>query len=92
VERGEVRDEVSFSDYLTACEDLRRCADGLLTARPDEAALHYLPILVEQTAIIFSFVGSNMTARHVAGYLQTTNDYQKAKDVGTFSEDARNRG
>lgn len=77
---AEVRDEVSFSDYLTACKRLAQTAVALQHCEPDEAAEHHLPAMTRHTAIIFSFVGSNMTARHVPGYQQTVADLQAAKD------------
>lgn len=76
----EPRDEVSFSDYQEACRALSRNANQLEGARPDEAAEHYLPEITRHIAIIFSFVGSNMTARHVPKYVRAQAALDRAKD------------
>lgn len=78
-------DEVSHSDYLKACERIKRCGDGLRKADPDEAAEHWLPELTQHIAVVFSYVGSNMTARHVPRYVETVANLQGAKDVGDAS-------
>lgn len=75
-------DEVTFTEYLEATDALQRVAVGLGKARPDEAAEHWLPELTRLTAVIFSFVGSNMTARHVPHYARTVAALNAAKDVG----------
>jgi hypothetical protein len=74
-------DEVSYSDYRRACDELQRHAAALRDAAPDEAAEHWLPGATRELALIFSFVGSNMTARHVPHYLKTVAVYQAIKDV-----------
>lgn len=77
---AQLRDEVSYSDYLKACRRLERCGDALAHCAVDEAAEHWLPELTRHIAIIFSFVGSNMTARHTNTYYETTAALQAAKD------------
>jgi hypothetical protein len=76
----ESRDEVSYSDYQKACSGLARDAAGLAEADPDEAAEHYLPQITQHIAIIFSFVGSNMTARHVPKFVRSQAALDRAKD------------
>jgi hypothetical protein len=73
-------DEVSYTQYRNACAALARIGEHLQTADPDEAAEHYLPEMTHQVALIFSFVGSNMTARHVPRYAQTVAELEAAKD------------
>lgn len=75
-----VRDEVSASDYHRACLKLEHIGLQLRVADADEAVQHWLPELTLATAIIFSFVGSNMTARHVPRYARTVAELQAAKD------------
>lgn len=75
-----VSDEVSFSDYRKACVRLQQVGESLLSADPDEAAEHWLPILTLQLSLIWSFVGVNMTARHTSTFTQTVADLEAAKD------------
>lgn len=73
-------DEVSYSDYLAACNGLERCAKGLAESGPDEAVEHWLIQLTQHAAIIWSFIGSNMTARNATLYERITAALQAAKD------------
>lgn len=74
-------DEVTLAQYQGACEGLAHCAGGLATCLPDEAVDHWLPELTRHTAIIFAFVGDNMTGRKVPRYHETVAAMQRAKDV-----------
>lgn len=76
---SEVRDEVSYSDYRKACAGLAKCGHSLRDADPDEGAEHWLPEITKHIAVIFSFVGSNMTARHLPRYAQTVAQLEAAK-------------
>lgn len=77
---AEPRDEVSYSDYRRACRRMEIAAEALgMGADPDEAAQHWLPELVKHVAVIFSFVGSNMTARHMRHYGETVAALEAAK-------------
>lgn len=73
-------DEVTYSDYLLACNRLAAVADGLAEATPDQAIDHWLPRLVQQAALIFSFVGSNGTMRKTQAYLRTVAEMEAAKE------------
>ena len=75
-----IRDEVSASDYRRACDRLHFIASILPGCDPDEAAEHWLPELTKQIALVFNFVGSNMTARHVPGYARTVGALEAAKE------------
>lgn len=77
---SEIRDEVSYTDFLRACRKLEHLGAAMRSADPDEMAEHWLPELTRCEALIFSFVGSNMTARHVPGYQRTVAELQAAKD------------
>lgn len=76
---AEPRDEVTHSDYIRACEGLEIAAEALRQADSDEAVQHWLPRLVMHVAVVFSFVGSNMTARHVPHYHETVAGLEAAK-------------
>lgn len=76
----DVRDEVSYSDFRRACRRLQHLGEAMASADPDEMAEHWLPELTKCEALIFSFVGSNMTARHVPGYQRTVAESQAARD------------
>lgn len=86
IELPESTDEVTYTDYRKACERLIVHAAGLLNAAdPDEAAEHYLPLVTQHIAIIFAYVGANMTARHTARYAATVAALQAAKSPDVTS-------
>lgn len=76
----EVPDEVSYSDFRQACARIKRLGERMAGAEPDELAEHYLPDLSKQYALVFSFTGSNMTARHLPLYHRTLAELEAAKD------------
>lgn len=76
-------DEVSYSDYQEACRRSSICMGALKLCPPDEAVEHWLPELTRNIAVVFSFVGSNMTARMVPQFGEVTNAMQAAKDAGS---------
>lgn len=78
-----LRDEVTHSDYVKACRAIEQCGMALAVADPDEAAEHWLPKLTLNLAVVFSYVGSNMTARHVPQFVATQAALDAAKDGGS---------
>lgn len=84
-----VPDEVSYSDYRAACKHLADVAAQMQVAEPDEAATHWLPELTRLTALIFNFVGNNMTARHVPRYARTVAELEAAKSGRLSPTDSR---
>jgi hypothetical protein len=76
----EPTDEVSYTQYRHACRRLSHLASNLEAADPDEAVEHYLPLMTREIALIFSFVGSNATMRHLHTYARTVADLQAAKE------------
>jgi hypothetical protein len=72
---------VSYSDYVVACRRGEACCVALAACGSDEAVDHGLPELTKAIAVIFSFVGSNMTARKLPQFADVTNAMQAAKDV-----------
>lgn len=83
-----LRDEVTYTVYRAACRRVEACGEALRACDVDEAAEHWLPELTKAIAIVFSFVGSNMTARHLNTYWETVVALQAAKDVNYPSNKA----
>lgn len=74
-------DEVTLAQYQNACNEIIASAIALRDVHPDEAVEHWLPKMTQATAVVFAYVGDNMTARHVPRYGETVAAMQAAKDV-----------